>query len=232
MNERITITTPDGKFDAHVARPDGVASAPVVIVIQEIFGVNADVRAHCAAFAAKGYIAIAPDLFWRLEAGVDLTDGSAEEWARARGFYQRFNDDLGVADIAATMAVARTLPGASGKVGVVGFCLGGLMAYLTAARSAPDAAVSYYGGRSQDYASEMAGMTTPWIMHLAEEDAYIPKPAQQTIIDAAAARPNATVYVYPGQDHAFARVNGKTFNAGAAALAEQRSDALFNQYLR
>ena len=231
MSERTTIQTPDGSFDAYVARPAQATAAPVIVVIQEIFGINADIRAHCDALAAQGYIAIAPDLFWRLEPGIELSDGSKEEWAKAFSLYQAFNVDQGVADVAATMAVARTLPGASGKVGVVGFCLGGLLTFLSAARNAPDAAVSYYGGRSNEYVGEMAGLTTPLMMHLAESDQYIPKPAQEAILAASAALQNVTVFVYPGQDHAFARVNGQHFNVQAAALAEQRTLEHFAAFL-
>ncbi|WP_426101052.1 dienelactone hydrolase family protein [Massilia sp. TSP1-1-2] len=229
MNEHITIETPDGNFGAYVAHPAQVAgkAAPAIVVIQEIFGINADIRAHCDALAAHGYVAVAPDLFWRQESGIELTDASQEEWAKAFALYQGFDVDKGVADVAATMAVARTLPGVSGKVGVVGFCLGGLLTFLTATRCAPDAAVSYYGGRSNEFVGELAGMSTPLMMHLAGADQYIPKPAQDVIAAAAAALDNVQVFVYPGQDHAFARVNGQHFNADAAALAEQRTLAHF-----
>jgi carboxymethylenebutenolidase len=230
MNERITINTADGSFGAYVARPEQ-NEAPAIVVIQEIFGINADIRSHCDALAAKGYIAIAPDLFWRLEPGVELTDGSEEEWAKAFSLYGAFDVDLGVADVAATMAVARTLQGANGKVGVMGFCMGGLLTFLSAARHGADAAVSYYGGRSNEYADEFATLDTPLLMHLAEADQYIPKPAQETIVRAAAARPNVDIYVYPGQDHAFARVNGTHYNAEAAALAGVRTDAFFARHL-
>jgi carboxymethylenebutenolidase len=231
MNERITIDTPDGSFDAYVARP-AAENAPAIVVIQEIFGINADIRAHCDELAAQGYVAIAPDLFWRLEPGVDLRDTTAEQWAKAMDLYQRFDVDMGVADVAATMAVARTLPGATGKVGVVGFCLGGLLTFLTAARSGPDAAVAYYGGRTNEYVAEFDGMRTPLLMHLAEADQYIPKAAREAITQAAAPLPNAQVFVYPGQDHAFARVDGTHFNADAAALAGQRTAAFFAEHLR
>ena len=205
---------------------------PAIVVIQEIFGINADIRAHCDALAARGYLAIAPDLFWRLEPGIDLTDGSKEEWAKAMSLYQAFDLDKGVADVAATLAVARTLPGASGKAGVVGFCLGGLLAFLSATRSKPDAAVSYYGGRSNEFVSELAGMTTPLMMHLGARDQYIAQPAQDAILAATAPLDNVQVFVYPGQDHAFARVDGQHFNADAAALAEQRTLAHFAAFLR
>ena len=230
MNQRITIDTPDGTFGAYVARPSR-ANAPAVVVIQEIFGINADIRAHCDELAAKGYIAIAPDLFWRLEPGVELTDGSEEEWTKARAFYTAFDIDRGVADVAATIAIARSIEGANGKVGVMGFCLGGLLTFLSATRSRCDVAVSYYGGRSNEYVGELADMQTPLMMHLAEADAYIPKEAQEKLAAAAAPRKNMEVFIYPGQDHAFARINGARFNADATALAGARTDAFLARHL-
>lgn len=230
MNERISISTPDGSFGAYVAHPEQ-DNAPAVVVIQEIFGINADMRAHCDELAAKGYIAICPDLFWRLEPGVELTDKSEAEWTRAMGYYKAFDVDTGVQDIAATLAVARSMKGASGKAGVMGFCLGGLLTFLTAARVGADAAVAYYGGGTSDYISEMKAMSTPLMMHLAAEDDYIPKAAQAIITEAASALPHVQVFTYPGQNHAFARVEGSHFNADAAALASQRTDAFFARHL-
>jgi carboxymethylenebutenolidase len=231
MNERISIETPDGSFEAYMARPEA-DNAPSIVVIQEIFGINADIRAHCDALAAKGYIAVAPDLFWRLQPGVELTDGSKEEWAQAMEYLKAFDIEAGVRDIAATMGRARSISGASGKIGVMGFCLGGLMTFLSAARNHPDAAVSFYGGRTSDYLSEMSKVTCPLMIHLAEEDQYIPKPAQEKIRVAATPKDNVELFVYPGQDHAFARVNGSHFNAEAAALANERTDAFFSKHLR
>ena len=231
MNERISINTPDGSFGAYVAHP-AQTNAPAVVVIQEIFGINADMRAHCDELAAKGYIAICPDLFWRLEPGVELTDKSEGEWARAMGYYKAFDVDTGVQDIAATLAVARGMTGASGKVGIMGFCLGGLLTFLTAARVGAHAAVAYYGGGTNDYVGEMKTVATPMIMHLAGEDDYIPKAAQDIITEAASEVAHVEVFTYPGQDHAFARVDGSHFNADAASLAGQRTEAFFARHLR
>lgn len=230
MNERISIETPDGSFEAYVARPQA-EHAPSIVVIQEIFGINADIRAHCDALAEQGYIAVAPDLFWRLQPGVELGDGSKEEWAQAMALYKAFDIEAGVRDIAATMGRARSMSGASGKIGVMGFCLGGLMTFLTAARNHPDAAVAYYGGRTSDYISEMSKVTCPLMIHLGEADEYIPKPAQETIRIAATPKDNVELFIYPGQNHAFARVDGMHFNAEAAALAKERTDAFFSKHL-
>ena len=132
MSESITINTPDGSFKAYVARP-AVQPAPAIVVIQEIFGVNADLRQTCDELAAQGYLAISPDLFWRMEPGVDITDQSEEEWKKGFALYTAFDRDTGVEDIAATMDAARSLPGANGKVGLMGYCLGGLMTFITTA---------------------------------------------------------------------------------------------------
>ncbi|SHG69775.1 dienelactone hydrolase family protein [Massilia sp. CF038] len=230
MSDRITITVPDGAFEAYIARPDA-AQAPCVVVIQEIFGINADMRAHCDALAAKGYIALCPDLFWRLEPGVELTDQSEAEWARAMALYKKFNVDKGVDDVAATMAAARALPGATGKIGVMGYCAGGLLTFLTAARHGADAAAAYYGGGTHKYLGEVAQLNTPLIMHLGEADEYIDQQARSQIENAVQAKYNIKVYTYPGQNHAFARVNGKHFDAAAARLANERTYALFEHYL-
>ena len=233
MNERITIDTPDGSFSAYVARPAGTAAgtAACIVVIQEIFGINADMRAHCDRLAAQGYIAICPDLFWRLQPGVELTDRSDSEWQQAMGFYQRFDVDLGVRDVAATLAAARTLPGASGKTGVIGFCLGGLLTFLTAARVGADAAVAYYGGGTNKYVSEFANLKTPMILHLAQDDEYIPKVAQEAIIAATEPLDHVQVFTYPGQDHAFARIDGVHYDPEAAGLAAQRTERFFKKHL-
>src|SRR5688572_2301600 len=144
MGERVSISTPDGDFWAYVARP-AANTAPAVVVIQEIFGVNQVMRDITDGLAAQGYLAICPDLFWRIEPGIDITDKSEAEWKRAFELFNAFDVDAGVEDIQATITTLRKDGQCSGKVGAVGFCLGGLLAFLTATRTDVDAAVSYYG---------------------------------------------------------------------------------------
>jgi carboxymethylenebutenolidase len=228
MRNTITITTPDGNFSAYLACPTA-AIAPAVVVNQEIFGINADMRETCQELAAQGFIAICPDLFWRQEPGVELSHLS--DWPRALALYQAFDRAKGVADIAATLHAARSLPGASGKVGVMGYCLGGLMTFLTAARCGADAAVAYYGAETDQYVSEGPGITAPLLIHLAEEDEFISKDAQKAIIDALAAHPLVEVHRYPGCKHAFARHGGTHFDAQAAALANGRTQAFLARHL-
>lgn len=230
MNERITIDTPDGSYGAYVAKP-AAAQAPAIVVIQEIFGINADLRATCDELARQGFIAICPDLFWRMQPGVDLTDQSKAEWAQAMEFYQKFDVDKGVGDIGAALEVARTYAGSNGKAGVMGFCLGGLMTFLTAARKEPDAAVAYYGGQTDKHVEEFKSVTCPLMMHLGEADEYIPAAAREKIEKAAEGKANVQVFTYPGQNHAFARHKGVHYNAEAAQLANSRTHEFFRKHL-
>ena len=227
----ITINSPDGTFQAYVARPSA-EPAPVVVVIQEIFGINDDMKATCHELAASGYIAVCPDLFWRQEPGVSLSHWTEAEWKKGIELYTAFDVDKGVEDIGRTIETARTLPGSTGKVGVMGYCLGGLMTFLTAARIGADAAVEYYGGSTEKYATEAANITTPLIIHLGEEDEFISHDAQAAIKAAVADRPNIQLFSYPGCAHAFARHTGTRYDAEAAKLANGRTWAFFDRHLR
>ena len=180
MKDRITIEGRDGTFVAYVARPKALP-APAVVVLQELFGVNADIRNTCDELAEQGFIAVAPDLFWRQEPGVDLNHWSDAEWKKGLALYAAYDRNQGVLDIVDTAHAASQLDGASGKVGVMGFCLGGLMTFLTAARFDADAAVAYHGGDTEKYLDEVGGLTAPLLMHLAEEDEFISKAAQAAI---------------------------------------------------
>jgi carboxymethylenebutenolidase len=235
MRNHITIKGQDGAFAAYIARPAAVPAAavptPAVIVLHEVFGVNADIRKTCDELAEQGFIAVAPDLFWRQEPGVDLSVTSEPDWQHGLRLNQAYDRDTGVKDIKDTVAVAAKLPDCTGKVAVIGFCLGGLMTFLTAARYSVDAAVAYHGGDTEKYLGEARGLDAPLLMHLAEEDEFISKSAQAEIKTALASKPNATVYSYPGQYHAFARHNGTHYNAAAAALANGRTRDFLHQHL-
>lgn len=225
-----TIKTSDGEFRAYVARP-AAAKAPAVVVIQEIFGVNQVMRDITDEIAAAGYLAICPDLFWRIEPGIDITDQSKAEWDRAFELFNAFKVDAGVQDIAATIAHVKQDPGCSGKVGAVGFCLGGLLAFLTATRTDADATVSYYGVGLENVVGEAAGVTKPILLHIAEKDGFVSKAAQDAIKTALAGKANVEVHTYPGRDHAFARKGGANYDAGDAAKAESRTLAFFKTHL-
>jgi carboxymethylenebutenolidase len=230
MGERTTITTDDGSFAAYVARPHA-ASAPAVVVIQEIFGVNQVMRDITDGLAAQGYLAICPDLFWRIEPGIDITDQSEAEWKKAFELFNAFDVDAGVRDIAATLAAIRKDPGCNGKVGAIGFCLGGLLAFLTATRTDADASASYYGVGIESRLEEAEKLSRPLLLHIAEEDQFVPKEAQKIIRRALKDHPQVEIFTYPGCDHAFARPGGAHYNADAAKHAHGRTQSFFQKHL-
>lgn len=231
MGETRSIRTSDGgTMSAYVARPNG-GKAPAVVVIQEIFGVNKVMRDITDGLAGQGYLAICPDLFWRIEPGIDITDQSEAEWKRAFELFNAFDVESGVRDIAATISDIRADATCNGKVGAVGFCLGGQLAYLTATRTDADASVSYYGVGIENRLGEADRITRPLLMHIAEEDQFVPKPAQAQIIAALKDHPQVTIHTYPGRDHAFAREGGEHYHAGDAHTAGERSLAFFKQNL-
>ena len=230
MSETLTITTPDGDFSAYVARPKA-ESAPAIVVIQEIFGVNKVMRDIADGLAAQGYVAIVPDLFWRIEPGIDITDQSEAEWKRAFELFNAFDVDAGIGDIAATITKARELPGVNGKVGAVGYCLGGLLAFLTATRTDVDASVSYYGVGIEKHVNEAEKLTHPLLMHIAEKDQFVPPEAQELILSALKDHPQIELHTYAGRDHAFAREGGAHYDAADAAKANGRSLTFFQKAL-
>src|ERR1700720_4728677 len=231
MENQIIIESSDGTFHAYVSRPAKLP-APAVVVLQELFGVNADIRATCDELAKQGYIAVAPDLFWRQEPDVDLDVRSEADWQHGLRLYGAYDRDAGARDIAQTIRAAVKLPESTGEVALQGYCLGAFMAFITAARREVDAAVAYHGGDTEKYLGEVGSLRAPLLMHLGEEDEFISKTAQAQIKAALAKKPNATVYSYPGQRHAFSRHNGLHYNAAAAMLANGRTSEFLNQHLR
>jgi carboxymethylenebutenolidase len=231
MGQEIHMSASDGSgsLTGYLATPAS-GSGPAIVVIQEVFGVNADVRAKCDAFAAQGYVALAPDLFWRQEAGVDITPRTDADWQRAIKLYQGFDNDKGVEDVQAAIAWLRS--NGSAKVGTVGFCLGGLLAYLSATRTDADANVSYYGVGIEKHLSEAARIHAPLLMHIATSDEYVPPEAQGQIHSALDANPHVTLCDYAGQNHAFSRLGGDHYHEASATLAYQRTAALFEKALR
>ena len=229
MGEKIEIKTADGSFAAYLAKPAS-GKGPGIVVIQEIFGVNANLRAIADGYAAEGYVAIVPDLFWRIEPGVDITDQSEAEWAKAFDLFGKFNVDLGVKDIQATIDWLRALPGI-GKVGAVGYCLGGLLAYLTATRTTIDAAVGYYGVNIPNLLGEATKISKPILLHVPALDQFVPPEGQKQMADVFGPHPLATMLTYAGQDHAFARINGAHYHADAARSANAATAAFFKAHL-
>lgn len=231
MKDQITISGRGGAFGAYIARPEA-AVAPAVVVLHEVFGVNADIRRHCDELAEHGFVAVAPDLFWRQETGVDLSVTSDADWQHGLRLYRAHDRDAGAADVKDTTGTVARLSECTGKVAVLGYCFGALMVFLTAVRYGVDAAVAYHGGETEKYLDEVNGLHAPLLMHLGEEDEFISKPAQAAIKRALANRPGVMVYSYPGQRHAFSRHNGAHYDAAAAALANGRTREFLTEQLR
>jgi len=228
MKSSIDIVTPEGSFYAYLAEP-AVLPAPAIVVIQEAFGVNEDLRATCDELAAKGFIAVCPDLYWRQEPMLQLS--ATADWPRAFALYQALDIDKAVADVQAAVDQTRELKNCTGKVGVTGFCLGGLLTYLAAVRGGVDAGVSYYGGRTEEFLGEGPRLRGPLMMHLGEQDEYISQSAQNAIRTELVPR-GVEIHSYPGCSHAFARHQGEHYDAGAAAQANARTVAFLQEYLR
>jgi carboxymethylenebutenolidase len=218
-----------GKFRAYMAVPKGGSGkAPGIVLCQEIFGINAYVRETADYYAEEGYVVLAPDLFWRMEPEVDM-GYSPEEWQKAFGFFQNFDIDKGIGDIGATVKTLRARPECNGKVGVLGHCLGGKLAYLTACRVDVDAAVGYYGVGIEGSLGEAKNIKCPLVLHFAELDKYCPKEARDQVYAALKDRPEIELYTYPGVDHAFARTMGEHFDKPSTIMAHSRSIALFRK---
>jgi carboxymethylenebutenolidase len=226
----ISIATPDGTMGGYLASPSA-GRGPGIVVIQEIFGVNGFVRAVADGFAARGFFALAPDLFWRIEPNIQLTDKTDAEWKRAFDLMGKFNIDNGVRDIQSAITQLREQPGCAGKVGTVGYCLGGLLAYLSAARTDSDASVGYYGVNVEKMTGEAKNIRHPLLLHIAAADEYVPPAAQKQIVEGLAGHPRATTYVYPNMNHAFARTGGAHYDQANAELANGRTSTFFRQHL-
>ena len=230
LDDWIKIEGREGTFGAYIARPK-TSPAPAVVVLHEVFGVNADIREHCDRLAEQGFLAVAPDLFWRLEPGVDLSVTSQPDWDHGVRLYQAFDRDAAVRDVKDSVDAVARLPECTGKVALLGYCLGGLMTFLTAERYEVDAAVAFHGAETEKYLSDVNRLNSPLLMHLAEEDEFMPKAAQAEIKAVLAGKPSVTIYSYPGQFHAFSRINGAHYNAEAAALANRRTSEFLHRQL-
>jgi len=211
-----------GSFGCLVVKP-GKEPAGVVVLIQEIFGVNDAMRATANEVAALGFIAVCPDLFWRLQPGVDITDKTDAEWKQAFDLMNRFDQATGIADLKTTVAFARTMPGSNGRVGTMGYCLGGRLAFMMAEQSDADVNISYYGVGLDGLLDDLPKVTRPLLVHIADEDKFFPAEARAKVAATATSNPHISVYTYKGADHAFARVGGIHFDALSATIANGRS---------
>ena len=227
--KEITIKAADsGDFMGYLAMPE-TESGPGVVVIQEIFGVNDFMREITDSYAKAGYMALCPDLFWRQEPNIQLTDQSEEEWARAFELFSGFDLDKGVQDLDSTIETLRVPDGCSDKVGTVEVCLGGRLAYLSATRTKADAAVGYYGVMLTEHLNE--AINAPLVLHVATEDEYMPKEKQDEMQAGLAGNDKVMNYVYEGQSHAFARAGDDHFEQASADAASERTLNHFRVHL-
>jgi len=216
----------DGQFSAWLAEP---AETPrgAIVIIQEIFGVNEGIRRKCGHWASLGYLALAPDLFWRLEPNVELDPDQPDQFQTALGLMQRFDQDKGIADIEAVIRDARRRLPEGGRVGVVGYCLGGRLAFMTAARTDIDASVGYYGVGLEGLMGERHAIARPLMLHIAGADHFVTADKQKLIHEGLDDHPRVTLHDYPGEDHGFASELGARRSEAAAQLADRRTEDFF-----
>lgn len=227
----VTITARDGgSFSAYLAQPDAGGPFPGIVLIQEIFGVNDVMRQTARDWADIGYVVLCPDLFWRQRPGVRLTDRSQEEWDEANALMKGMDQDKAIEDIRATIDHLRDMAACTGRVGALGFCLGGRLAYLTAARTDVDCAVGYYGVGLEKLLDETPSQ--PLLLHIAEKDHLSTPEAQSHVKAALADLPDVEIRFYPGADHAFARPGGAHYDARAAELAKKRTAEFLGRHLK
>ena len=230
MTGNVTLDTLDGQMmPAYRAEPQGTPKAAIV-VIQEIFGINAGIRRKCDTLAEAGYLAIAPDLFWRLERGIELDPDIEQEMQRALSLMGEFDQDAGVRDIEAAIRYARDASGGR-KVGAVGYCLGGRLAYMTAARTDVDASVGYYAVGIDGLLGEKHAIAHPLMLHIAGEDGFVDKDTQAKMHEGLDDHPKVTLHDYPGEDHGFATEFGERRSDASARQADERTMAFFAKHL-
>lgn len=219
-----------GSFSAYLAVPSTQPNAGLVL-IQEILGVNQNMRQTADDYAKEGYLVLVPDLYWRLEPGVQLDSEIKEQWTKGFELLQLFDVDSGVEDLKASLSFLRQYPSSTGKVGSVGFCLGGKLAYFMATRTDADANVSYYGVEIDKNLAEATKIQKPLLLHMAGNDEYVSPNAQVSIQQELKDNPLATIYRYEGVSHGFSRAGSSAYRKEAAELAHDRTLAFLKQHL-
>ena len=227
---RIPTLEGDGNFPIYLAKPAGEAAA-AVIVVPEIFGVNPGIRAKCDGWAAKGYLAAAPDIFWRFAEGEECDPDVPDEFQKALENMGKFSGDACIRDIEALIHHLKRELGCA-KVGLGGFCLGGFMAYLAATRTDIDASVGYYGVSIDQHLGEAHAIARPLMLHIAGADHFVTAEAQAKIHAELDPHPRVTLHDYPGLDHGFAAEMGDRRDEAGAQLADRRTEAFFAEHLR
>jgi len=226
----IRVPLRDGELGAYLAIPDRVP-AGAVIAIMEIWGVNDTMRKHAHEFAEAGFICLVPDLFWRQEAGVELYDGNPGDVKKAFDLYYDFDYDLGVRDMEDVAAFLSGSGECNGKVGAVGYCLGGKLCYLMCCRTDIDCAVAYYGTYIEHNIREAPKLHRPFVLHMAMKDRWVQAEVNDLLERRLAPNPLVTIHKYPDADHAFARHGGKTYRKADADRALALTLDFFRQHL-
>lgn len=229
--ESIKVKLSDGEMSAYVAYPDKTP-AGAIIAIMEIWGVNDTMKAHAHEFAEAGYICLVPDLFWRIGPDVILESDNPNDWMQSLDRYFQFDYDLGAKDMEETMDLLRTIDGGNGKVGAVGYCLGGKMCYLMCCRTDIDCAVAYYGTYIEHAIGEASNLSQPFLLHQALADTWVPPAICKFIEVKIGDKPNVAIHKYPNAEHAFARHGADSYSAPEAEAALQRSIAFFDNHLK
>jgi carboxymethylenebutenolidase len=226
----IDITSHDGKsFQGYLALPP-TGTGPGIVLIQEIFGVNGHIKAVADQYALDGYVVFAPDLFWRQQAGVNLGYTEAD-FNTALGFMQNTDFGLAVEDIKSTVATLRAMPECTGHVASLGFCMGGLLSYLSAANAGVDAAVCYYPGSIENHLDQASKVTCPILIHFAEKDHYIAPAAVKAVQETFAQAKNVVIRVYPDVDHGFNCWERDAYQQKTSALAHGISLSFLSEAL-
>ena len=223
----------ESEFFAYVAAPEGTPRA-AIIVIPEIFGINPGIRQKCDTLAAAGYLAVAPEIFWRFAAGVELDPDVPAQMEQALGYFGQYDPDQGIKDIEATIRAIRA--GIDGHapvkmVGCVGYCLGGKLAYMTATRTDIDASVGYYGVMIDQMLRESHAIARPLMLHIPTNDGFVSPEAQKAMHEGLDDNPRVTLYDYPGLDHGFATEMGNRRDEEGSQLADSRTAAFFAENL-
>jgi carboxymethylenebutenolidase len=230
MSKTIELKAEDGKeFSAYLALPEG-GRGPGMLVIQEIFGVNKHIREVCDLHAQLGFVAMAPDIFFRIKPGLDIGYTEAE-MQEGFSYYQKLDFEQAVEDLASCVTSMKAMPEVVAKVGCVGYCMGGQLAFRLAAKNAVDASVSYYGGGLEPYIDQASNLKTPLLMHFAEKDDYIPASTVEKVREALADKRDTAVYLYPGVDHGFNCDQRGAFDRASAMIAIARSNWFLHKHL-
>ena len=230
QTKQIQVPLRDGVMGAHLAIPDGTPKGGIV-AIMEIWGVNDTMRKHAQEFAEAGFVCLVPDLFWRQEPGVELSDRNPEHAKKAFDLYYEFDYDLGVRDMEDTVKHLAALPECNGKAGAVGYCLGGKLCYLLCCRTDIECAVAYYGTYIEHHIREARNLHRPFMLHMAMKDRWVQAEVNDLLERRLSPNPLVTIHKYPEADHAFARHGGRPYRKDDADRALALTVDFFKKHL-